>query len=58
MRRVQSTSPPASGTQPPTRPVPAPRQVTGILLAAQIFMTAETSSVVSASTAASGMYLP
>ena len=38
MRRVQSTRPPARGTQPPTRPVPAPRQVTGILLAEQIFM--------------------
>ena len=58
MRRVHSTSPPYSGTQPPTRPVPAPRQVTGILYREQIFMMAETSSVVSTSTAASGMNLP
>ena len=58
MRRVQSTTPPHSGTQPPTRPVPAPRQVTGILLSLQIFMIFETSSVVSTSTATSGKYFP
>ena len=54
MRRVQSTTPPASGTQPPTRPVPAPRQVTGILFSLQIFMISETSCVDSTSTVTSG----
>ena len=53
-RRVQSTTPPARGTQPPTRPVPAPRQVTGMRLAEQIFMISDTSSVDSTSTATSG----
>ena len=32
MRMVHSTTPPAMGVQAPTRPVPAPRQVTGMLL--------------------------
>ena len=30
MRVVHSTTPPHSGTHPPTRPVPAPRGVTGM----------------------------
>ena len=31
MRMVQMTTPPQIGVQPPARPVPAPRVVTGML---------------------------
>ena len=55
---VDRTMPPQIGTQPPTRPVPAPRTVTGMRSEEQSFMISETSSVLSTSTAASGMYLP
>ncbi len=58
MRAVLRTRPPQMGTEPPAKPVPAPRGVTGILLAAHIFMIAETSSVLSASQTASGENLP
>ena len=58
IRSVESTTPPMSGTQPPTRPVPAPRTVTGTRFSLQMRMMAETSSVLSTRQTASGGYLP
>ena len=58
MRMVHRTTPPYSGVLPPTRPVPAPRTVTGILLSLQTFMTAETSSVLPGNTIMSGIRVP
>ena len=55
---VLSTTPPATGTQPPTRPVPAPRTVTGTFASWQSFRIAETSSVLSARHTASGRKRP
>ena len=52
------TTPPAMGVQAPARPVPAPRQVTGMWFSLQIFMMAETSTVLVTSTATSGIRVP
>ena len=49
------TMPPLMGTADPQSPVPAPRGVTGILLAYAIFMTSETCSVVLGWTTMSGV---
>ena len=58
MRAVQIITPPFSATAPPTRPVPAPRGVTGMRFSLQSFMIAATSSVLSTSHTASGKRLP
>ena len=58
IRSVDRTSPPQSGTQPPTRPVPAPRTVTGTHSSQQMRMTSATSSVELGKQTASGANLP
>ena len=47
--------PPASGTAPPLRPLPAPRGVTGMRSRLAIFIMSETCWVVEGLTTASGM---
>ena len=55
MRMVHKTTPPKSGTLPPTRPVPAPRTVTGIVCSLQILMICDTSLVLAGKTTTSGL---
>ena len=58
MRMVHRTTPPSIGVLPPTRPVPAPRTVTGMRFSLHSFMMADTSSVSAGSTTASGICEP
>ena len=54
MRARPITTPPAAGSAPPLRPVPAPRLTNGILWRAQTRTTACTSSALRGSTTAPG----
>lgn len=58
IRSVDSTMPPSIATQPPHRPVPAPRGVTAMLCSLQYSSTALISAASSASSSASGMKWP
>ena len=54
MRLRPMTTPSATGSAPPERPVPAPRATNGTSAPAQVRTTAATCSVVSGSTTAAG----